>query len=88
LCGQSSTGETTALAVTVFATLDREIRDGSGGDRSLDDVVSKLLETSVPLSLESLRAISADLLGEKSDALHIDNLPGCRTIAADSNSST
>ena len=88
LCGQSSTGETTALAVTVFAALDREIRDGSDDDRSLDDVVSKLLETSAPLSLESLRAISADLLGEKSDALHIDNLPGCRTIAADSNSST
>ena len=88
LCGQSSTAETTALAVTVFAALDREIRDGSDDERSLDDVVSKLLETSAPLSLESLRAISADLLGEKSDALHIDNLPGCRTIAADSNSST
>ena len=88
LCGQSSTGETTALAVTVLAALDRELRDGSDDDRSLDDVLRKFLETSAPLSLESLRTISADLSGEKPDALHIDRLPGCRTMSADSNSST
>ena len=86
LCGQSSTGETTALAVTVLAALDREIRDSSDDARSLDDVLRKILQTSVPLSLESLNAITADILGEKPEALHIDKLPGCRTMSADSNS--
>ncbi len=88
LCGQSSTGETTALAVTVFATLDREIRDGSDDAHSLDDVLHRILQTTAPLSLASLSAISADLMGEKPDALHIDKLPGCRTMTADSDSST
>jgi len=56
--------------------------------RSLDDVLRKILRASEPLSLESLSAISADVLGEKPDALHIDKLPGCRTMTADSESST
>ena len=88
LCSQSSTGETTALAVTVLAALDREIRDSSDDARSLDDVLRKILQTSAPLSLESFSDVAADILGEKPDALHIDKLPGCRTMSADNNSPT
>ena len=88
LCGPSSTGATTALAVTIFATLDREIRGDSDGSRSLDDVVHKMLQASAPLNLASLSTAATDVLGEKPDALHIDKLVGCRTMAADRDSST
>ncbi len=82
LCGQSSKGATTALAVTVLATLDREIRSNSDGEQSLDDVLRQMLRSTAPLSLASLTSASAGLLGRKPDALHIDYLPGCRKLSA------
>ena len=82
LCGPSSTGATTALAVTVLAALDQEIRAGSDDEASLDDVLRQVLRSSTPLGLESLTAAAAGLLGKKPDALHIDNLPGCRKLSA------
>lgn len=82
LCGPSSTGATTALAVTVLAALDQEIRAGSDDEASLDDVLQQMLRSSTPLGLESLTAAAAGLLGKKPDALHSDNLPGCRKLSA------
>ncbi len=82
LCGHSSTGATTALAVTVFAALDLEIRSNSNGEQSLDDVLQELLRSTAPLSLASLTEASAGLLGKKPDVLHIDKLPGCRKLSA------
>lgn len=83
LCGRASTGPTTALAVGIFAALDNEIRNNSGGKVSLDDVVGKLLLIDASIDLDSLIATADSLLGDKPDALHIDKLPGCRNITAD-----
>jgi hypothetical protein len=88
LCGGSSTGATTALAVTVLATLDQEIRTSSDDDASLDDVLQQMLRSNTPLSLESLTETAAGLLGKKPDALHIDKLPGCRKLSTSEAEST
>ena len=78
LCVDSSSAETTALAVTVFAELDKELRNRSDGAASLDDVLPHLVGREV--DLEILRSTAASLIGETPDTLHIDHLPGCRTI--------
>lgn len=86
LCGATSTGATTALAVTVFRHLDLEIRDKTGGAYSLDTLLRQLLAVGAPVDLARLSDIAAEIIGEPSDALHIDNLPGCtRMTAGDSN---
>lgn len=81
LCGKSSTGATTALAVGVFSALDAEIRNRSDGSANLDDVVRELLLTGDNVDLSMLNDIVTQLTGSKSDVLHIDELPGCRNIA-------
>ena len=78
LCGGESTAETTALAVTVFAALNRELEEVSGGERSLDDLLPKVAGTRV--DLQKLTVAAEQLTGVSPDALHIDNLPGCRTM--------
>lgn len=84
LCAETSTGPVTALAVTVFAALDLEIAAKSEGEKSLDDVLRQMLQSTAPLSLSSLNSASIEALGENPDALHIDNLPGCRSISVSS----
>ena len=81
LCGSASTGATTALAVTLLAALDAEIREGSDGNASLDDVLAALVEAGEPVDLELLRKIANALTGNSSETLHTDNLPGCSNIA-------
>jgi hypothetical protein len=81
LCNSVSSGATTALAVTVLAALDAEIRQQSDDKASMDDVLAALLTASSPISLDSLLEASTKIMGEKPDALHIDNLPGCRTMS-------
>lgn len=76
LCARVSTAATTARAVTVFAALDRELRNKS--KHSLDDVLPLIAGGSVDLDV--LSDAAAQLLGAPSDALHIDTLPGCRKI--------
>ena len=80
LCGPVSKGATTALAVGVFAALDDELRQKSAGSVTLDDVVAELVAGSADIDLELLAATSAQLLGDKTDVLHIDGLPGCRNM--------
>lgn len=82
LCADYSSAATTALGVVTFHALDREIRDGSAGKASLDDVVRLLLQQDTPLDAQALSAASAELIGKKPDALHIDKLPGCRKLMA------
>ncbi|MDJ0940626.1 MAG: hypothetical protein QNJ00_12775 [Woeseiaceae bacterium] len=82
LCAPSSTGATTALAVSLFVDLDAEISSRSQGEHGLDDVLEALIALDRPLDLESLRNISSRLIGTNPDALHIDRLPGCRTLSA------
>lgn len=78
LCTSESTAATTARAVTVFAELDRELTDKTGGTASLDSVLPKLAGREVDLS--TLVETTSDLIGATPDALHIEKLPGCRTI--------
>jgi len=81
LCGASSTGATTARAVTLFRALDKELRDRTAGKANLDDVLIQLLSTESPADLATLVDITTKLGNERSDVLHIDNLPGCPRIA-------
>ena len=84
LCKDSSSGASTALAVTVFAALDREIRDRSAGTASLDDVVRAMRAGNNGISLADLQTIVENLSGAKSDVLRLDKLPGCRSIESNS----
>jgi len=81
LCAPASTGATTALAVTVFRNMDREIQERSEGAASLDDVVRQLWHSSADIDLAHLSAVAGEIAGGKLDALHGDKLPGCPDIA-------
>jgi hypothetical protein len=81
LCRKSSTGATTAFAVGVFSALDEDIRDLSDGSANLDDVVRELLQIGDDVDLAMLNDVVTGLAGSNSDVLHIDKLPGCRSIA-------
>ena len=63
LAVEFSSGATTARAVTVLHALDREIRDASGGTRSLDDVVRILFQQDGEVTSQRLRRIAEDLSG-------------------------
>jgi hypothetical protein len=78
LCAEHSTAATTALAVTVFIALNRELEETSSGKESLDTLLPLLVGTDV--DLESLSMAAQQLTGETPDALHIDKLPGCRRM--------
>ncbi len=80
LCRSKSTGAVTAFAVTVFTSLNQEIRQGSDGNANLDDLVRKLWQSSEPVGLLTLINIAEQLTGSKPDALRIDNLPGCHNM--------
>lgn len=68
LAGDHARGETTARAVQLFHELDEEIRAGTGGDKSLDDVVRALMPHR-EVSIAQLRAESAAVLGSASKVL-------------------
>jgi hypothetical protein len=78
LCAEHSTAATTALAVSLFAALDREIAAATGGESGLDQLLPGIVGSNV--DLESLTAAAEQLTGARPDVLHIDNLPGCRKM--------
>jgi hypothetical protein len=78
LCSDASTAATTALAVSLFAKLNRELTAASNGDASLDDILPLIADKQVDADM--LAQIADQLAGTTLDTLHIDNLPGCRTI--------
>jgi hypothetical protein len=80
LCGETSTGATTAFAVTVFRNLDREISEATDDTKTLDALLPLLAGET--LDLAALVAAVEEITGSSPDALHIDKLPACRTIAA------
>ena len=80
LCRSKSTGAITAFAVTVFTSLNQEIRQGSDGNANLDDLVRKLWQSNEPVGLLTLINIAEQLTGSKPDALRIDKLPGCHNM--------
>jgi hypothetical protein len=75
LCGNASSGATTALAVTLFAELDEELRSRAGNTQSLDDVLARIVEANTPVNLDSLRSAAGS-----TETLHTDNLPGCSNM--------
>jgi hypothetical protein len=82
LCAASSTGARTALAVGVFQDLDRELRERSDGEVSLDDMLVAIVAADTPLDLATLQGAAEKLLDGVSETLRIDNLPGCRSMSA------
>jgi hypothetical protein len=80
LCGRHSTGATTALAVTIFHALNKEILDKTTGVSNLDDLLQQILAARGAVDLANLSKTASDIIGGPSDVLHIDNLPGCSRI--------
>lgn len=85
LCAAHSTGASTALAVTLLRELNEEIVSKTDGEFSLDSLLPVLANNTVDLA--TLTAAVEDLIGSGPDALHSDNLPGCRTIESDNRES-
>lgn len=81
LCGPTSTGPTTALAVNLFRSLNEEIISSSDGELGLDDLVAKMAQIKTEIDLSTLTKLAAELMGQSSSTLHIDNLPGCGSNA-------
>jgi hypothetical protein len=82
LCGAESTAATTALAVTIFRNLDREMLQQSDGEVNLDALLPILANTRI--DLDGLIAATEKLTGATPDTLHSDNLPGCRSMTTGS----
>jgi len=81
LCRPVSSGATTARAVVRFSRLDAEIRRRTDNKASLDDLTRALWASDEDIGLATLTHLAEKIAGSKLDALHIDMLPGCRTIA-------
>lgn len=78
LCADPSTGPRTAKAVTTFARLDREIREASDNERSLDDVLARLLDDrSNNVNLDALTRAVTDVMGAPAESIAPAALPGC-----------
>jgi hypothetical protein len=86
LCGETSTGASTALAVTVLHALNQEILDRTSGESNLDDLLRYLIMQGTTVSLRELRHAATEIIGEPSDVLHSDTLLGCPKMAPDEQS--
>ena len=82
LCRRSSTGATTALAVTRFRDADLELAAATNGEARLDDIVPLLSGRDAPVDLADLQQAFEQLAGRNSDVLHTGDLPGCSKLAA------
>lgn len=77
LCARHSTGSGTALAVTVMAELDAEIRKATGGRATLDDVLQALGRHSGKISISEFREIATEIAGATLKSLRPARLRGC-----------
>lgn len=77
LCTRHSTGDTTALAVTVMAEVDAEIRKTTDGRASLDDVLERLGRHPGKISVGNFREIVANIAGAPLKSLRPARLRGC-----------
>ncbi len=75
LCARHSSGSRTARAVGILRRLDIEIREKTDGRASLDAVLAALADLDLPITVDRLREIAAEVAGEPVAALK--NLPGC-----------
>lgn len=76
LARRHSTGAVTARAVLVMQDLDREVRDETDGESSLDEVFRMLVDSGRDVTLERLREAAEDVMEEPADSLEADELPG------------
>ena len=76
LCGDESTGPTTAAAVALLADLDEELSGGAA--KSVDELLTKVLELDRPVDTPTFIEIAETLLGSTSDVLATEMLDGCR----------
>jgi predicted metalloprotease with PDZ domain len=83
LCKPHSTGATTALAVGILASLDKEVSTATDGEQNLDDAVRALVRGGERADAAALAEAVEQVAGSKPDTLHSSNLPGCRNIAGD-----
>ena len=67
----------------MLSALDRELKDRAADDVSLDDLLRRLLSLQRPVDLATLVRLAEELMGQASDVLHIDKLPGCHKMTAD-----
>jgi len=81
LCAPSSSGATTALAVLTLHELDEEIKTATSGEASLDDLLRVIVDSEDAVSLTAFQAAARNVIGQKSDTLHIDKLRGCRKLS-------
>ncbi|MBT8079070.1 MAG: hypothetical protein KJO31_10890 [Gammaproteobacteria bacterium] len=77
LCGASSSGATTAQAVTVLHELDLELRQNGASGASLDDVVQQLSDEAGKVSVASLRRAAEKALGGPSRVLDAELTGNC-----------
>ena len=82
LCGEISSGKTTARAVTLLARLDAEIIATSDHRRNLDDVIGALISAGQKLNIHALRDAVRSVTGKHPVTLDDDELPGCETTDA------
>lgn len=83
LCGRTSSGPTTALAVVRFRALDNELRAKTGGKSSLDSLLSLLADEPEKATLATLQEKARQLLGAPAAALKMAQLPGCSEFEKD-----
>lgn len=79
LCEEYSSGSSTALAVTIMAKLDAEIRAATAGRSSLDDVLQRLSDHPGKISVAEFREVATDIAGTPLKSLQDKELPGCKT---------
>ena len=72
---ESAQGEVTARAVVIMGRVDEEIRKGSDGRRSLDDV-ARALSKQGQVSFDSFRTLADEMAGGPVKALNPKRLPG------------
>ena len=77
LCERHSDGSETALAVTIFAALDAEIRKATSGRETLDDVLQALAKHTGKISVAEFREIATGVAGAPLTTLEPDRLRGC-----------
>lgn len=77
LCERHSNGAGTALAVTIFADLDAEIRKATGGRDDLDDLMQALGRHTGKISVAEFRDLATGIAGGTLKSLDPDRLRGC-----------
>lgn len=74
LATDRASGRVTARAVVLLRELDHEIHRETGKERSLDDVVKRLVEAGEPVTLERLRAAVEAVMGKPAETLAVGDV--------------